>query len=228
MSTLPVDDEFLARQDTLKVPESSPHRWAAELISQAATGLLGPGFHVFADMNWYHQEYPYPVAPDVMVIPAEGVESRLRSYQQGDGPSPTLVVEIPSENNTAFEVQKKNLRYKRLGVVSITVYIEPGTEGVFRQGPDDQDHRNWTGKPIPELGGLSLDFDDQGELRATTPEGYSGIRYAEIIQAGAEARAEAEVAEAKATAAAKIAAAEKKTAALLAQLRAAGIDPETP
>lgn len=226
MSTLPIDDESMASQDTLKVPQSAPHHWAMDLIAQAARGLLGSEFHVFADMNWYHPDYPHPVAPDVMVIPAGGVEPRLRSYQQGGGVSPTVVVEIPSENNTAFEVQKKNLRYKNLGVVTIAVYIEPGTEEVLRRGPDDQDLRNWTGRPIPELGGLALDFDKQGILRATTPDGYSGTSHAEIlhaIHADQQAAAEANAAAAEANAAE----AEAKMAAMAEQLRAAGIEPAT-
>ena len=237
MSTLPVDDAYFARLDTLKVPMSAPHQWSMELIGLTARDLLGSEFHVFLDMNWYHLDYPYPVAPDVMAIPAEGVEAGLRSYRQGEGASPTVVVEIPSENNSAFEVQKKNLRYRRLGVVSLTVYIEPGTEGVFRQGPDDWDFLNWTGRPVPELGGLVLDFDDDGALRATTPAGFSGNRYADVLHATladelaaeAEVRADAAVLEAEARAGAaeaKAKAAESKAEALMERLRAAGIDPD--
>ncbi|MDH3302958.1 MAG: hypothetical protein OES24_20855, partial [Acidimicrobiia bacterium] len=47
------DEDELHHPDKLKIPKSQEHRTACDVIGLAAIDLLGPGYEVFRDMNWY-------------------------------------------------------------------------------------------------------------------------------------------------------------------------------
>ena len=144
--------------DTIKVPESAEHRRVVDLIGAISDQLLGKDYEVFRDMNWYPTDDGSAVAPDVMALPAGSLPDGARSYRQDKlgGPTPLVVVEVPSETNSFFNVQKKLQRYRRLGVPTYVVASEDQASCVMRQDPDDSTLTNWDNHPIPELGGLRL------------------------------------------------------------------------
>ena len=139
MPTLSFDDDHpLVDPDQLKMPEADGHRCAVDLIGLAAIRLLGPEFRVFRDMNWYPTGGGNPVAPDLMVLPADATEPRPTSYRQDqtDGPSPTVVVEVPSECDSFVSFREKAFRYQSLGTTVYLVVVE-GACSVLRLGADD-------------------------------------------------------------------------------------------
>ncbi len=206
------DDPFVAADD-LKMPERAAHRQAVDLIALAATQLLGPGARIFRDLNWYPDDERGPVAPDVMVVPAEAVEPRPRSYRQDrrGGPPPDVVVEIPSETDSFVSLRTKARRYQRLGTTLYVVTVDDGDVDVLRLGVDDREFVPWMGREIPELGGLRLDAVDD-TLTATLPDGTTATTDDELVAAARRAEDAARL----------------RVGALEAQLRALGVESGEP
>jgi Uma2 family endonuclease len=213
MPAVSFDDERFVDPDDVKMPERPVHRQAVDLVALAATQLLGSESRVFRDMNWYPADGGGAVAPDVMVLPADAVEAWPRSYRQDrtGGPPARVAVEVPSDTDTFVSLRAKARRYQRLGTVTYVVTVDDGELDVLRLGIEDREFAPWAGQPIPELGGLRLDFDD-GDLVATLPDGTTGRSDSDLVE---------QVREAEETA-------RRKIEALTAQLEALGVEPADP
>lgn len=216
--TVVVDDEDeLFDPDDLKMPENPHHRRAVDAIGLAATSLLGPEFEIFRDMNWYPPDGGNAVAPDVMVLPAGAFVAApdlkpgepVKSYRQDKtgGPPPVVVVEVPSDTDTFTSLRAKAHRYLALGVPVYIVAIDEPV--VDRLDPDRPGIENWIDKPIPELGGLQLTFED-GEVAVVLPDQIVATSDHEILAATKD----------------RLHAAEQRAAELEQRLREAGIDPD--
>jgi Putative restriction endonuclease len=215
------DDEFVADPDELKMPESPEHRRVIDAIGVVASLLLETTLTVYRDMNWYPPDGGNAVAPDLMVLAADAPV--VRSYKETpDGPSPTIVVEVPSRSDGVSDFFKKSARYRALGVDFFTVLTDSGTCSVLRFAPGRTDVEDWTGRPIAELGGLSIDVRDD-RIVVVTPDGHVIVHDADISRAAQEQAAAAQ--EQAAAAQEQAAAALRRVAELESALRAAGIEP---
>lgn len=217
ISALTFDDDGIpVDPDVMKMPESAPHSRTIDLLVVAASHLLGPDVWVFSDLNWYPPDQDNPIAPDLMILPRAAVDQPSRSYRQDqtEGPVPLVVVEVVSDSDTFASMRAMTHRYQALGVVAYVVVLD-GVQGLLRFGPDDTDLVSWTGRPIPELGGFSVDFVD-GVPQLTQPNGTTATTVAGLV-ATAEDRA--------ATAEDRADRAEVEIEALRARLRALGADP---
>ncbi len=185
---LPVVDVDHIR-DQLKMPETSTHRRLCDLVGLAVTTLVEPEFRVFRDLNWYPGRGG-PIAPDVMVLPADAVGDEPTSYRQDrtDGPPPVAVVEVPSDSDTFVSLLAKAHRYQSLETVAYLIVPGPTQPRVLRLAPDDAEPRAWTGTPIDELGGIRLEIDDE-RIVLVTPSGVRASSDAEFLAAEADRRA---------------------------------------
>ena len=188
VTVIPPEDG-LFDPDDLKMPESPDHRRTIDAIGLAATTALGDDYQIFRDMNWYPDDGGNAMAPDVMVLPAGAFvappdlgDKRLKSYQQHKtgGPVPTVVVEVPSDTDTFVDLRAKVDRYCELGVVVYVVVIDQPMF-VDRVTPEHRLPVNWSGKAMPELGGISVDFVN-GEPMVTTPDGMRGNSDRELLE----------------------------------------------
>lgn len=219
------EDDPLFDPDELKMPESPAHRQTVDAIALAAVDLLGPDQRVFRDMNWYPDDGGSAVAPDIMVLPADAlplppgpVVDWPRSYQQGpDDPVPSVVVEVPSKADDVGSLFTKAHRCRRLGAVVYLVLITASPPEVYRFSPDQSGNELWVDRPIPELAGLSIGFDD-GMMVVAMPD---GLRISSDGAMNAELRSRANQAEARSEQA------EARSEALARKLRELGIDPST-
>ena len=93
----------------------------------------------------------------------------MKSYRQDrtGGPSPVIVVEVPSDTDTYTSLRAKAHRCRALGVPVYIVTIA-GHQAVERLDPDRFGSEEWINKPIPELGGLQLTFHN-GEIAVVLP-----------------------------------------------------------
>jgi Uma2 family endonuclease len=217
MSALSFDDgEVLVDPDDLKMPERAVHRQTADLLGLAATHLLGAEVRVFRDLNWYPSDGGTAVAPDVMILPRTAVDPLPRSYRQDEtgGPPPLAVIEIASDTDTFASLRAKARRYQRLGTTVYVVVVDD-EPCVLRLGPDDDEFVDWTGRPLPELGGPSMDVVDDGP-RLTMPDGVQAASDAELM-AAVEERAAQRAEEA-----------ERRAEELAIRLRALGEEPDQP
>ena len=172
------------------------------------------------------------IAPDLFVLPIDAMpvpEGRTtdwpKSYRQDKtgGPAPSVAVEIPSDTDTFASLRTKTSRCRRLGVTVYLVVIDSSPPEVLRLAADGHDDELWIDRPIPELGGLRIGFDDHGTLTVTAPDGLS-ITSEEDLADQLEARAEtaeSRVAEAERRAAE----AERRAEELAERLRELGGDP---
>ncbi len=210
------DDDELFDPDVLKMPESPVHRTACDVIGLAAVDLLGPDHEIFRDMNWYPTDGGNAIAPDVFVLPAGALSSAVgpgdrhpKSYRQDQtgGPNPLVSIEVPSFRDTYVGLMAKIRRCQRLGVVVYLVSAE-GDLLVLRFDPSTEAPEPWTRRPIPELGGLAIEFDD-GVMTVVMPDGTRAATDHELLTARSQAAAEAEA----------------EVEALRQKLRDHGIDP---
>jgi len=209
MSALEHLDDPVLDPDTLKVPENPRHRSLAELIALVGGHLLGAGWVVYRDMNWYPPDDLPAVAPDVMVLPAGTLGPDDRSYRQPEnGPTPPVVVEIPSRSDDYLAMIDKVDRYRALGTTVYIVGVSPKATTITRQSPNDPSPTDWTGQPIPELGDLRLTGEGR-RITAHTPSGDTTTSPEDWI-AHLHHRADT---------------ANQRAEALEAQLRSLGIDP---
>lgn len=226
MSTMVFEDEedFSVDPDTVKVPERPDHRQAIDVIAMAAIKLLGTDFDVFRDMNWYPPDGEGAIAPDIMVLPAESLVppadaapgERAKSYRQDQtgGPTPLAVVEIASRTDSWESMLHKLDRYGRLGTVVYVVALHPGA--IQRFVPGESDMPGWQGRPIEELGGLRVSFEDS-PLVVTMPDGLRANSENALLDHFVE----------RATAAERRAKqAESRAEALAERLRQLGVDPD--
>lgn len=218
LMSLVFDEDGIIDPDDLKMPERAAHRQAVDVIALMATRLLGPEVRIFRDLNWYPSDGGTAVAPDVMVLPASAVEAQPRSYRQhGDGAAPLVVVEVPSDNDSFADFRAKNQRYQSLGTTVYTVVIDGPKGAVLRLEPDGTEPVVWIGQPIPELGGLSIEFEDGDRLVVVDPGGARASTDDELVDQ-AESRAE--------QAESRVDQAESRAEALVRQLRDLGVEPE--
>jgi Putative restriction endonuclease len=216
MPAVDLDDQPFIDPDELKVPESPEHHRVSVLIATVAEILL-PDSAVYVDMNWYPRDGGNAVAPDVMVLPVGCLPHRAKSYKQpAGGPVPSVVVEVASDTDSYSSFISKTARYRRLGVPTYSVTIEDDDPGVIRCSDSSSDLQAWTGRPIPELGGISIDVVD-GEVAVRMPDGQLLYRAADI-RSNALARA--------ADADDRADSAERRAAAMAEKLGALGIDPD--
>jgi Uma2 family endonuclease len=214
------DDAPVFDPDCLKMPENAAHRRVVDVVALAATQLLGPAVRIFRDLNWYPTDGGNAVAPDIMVLAASAVEADPTSYRQDQsgGPPPLVVMEVPSPTDTFVQFRAKTFRYQELGTTVYLIVIGGSPEVVLRLGPEDSEPQAWTNRPVDELGGLRLGFDD-GELVVTTPDGLRATSDGALL---AQSMERAATAEDRATAA------EERAQALARQLEALGVEPQTP
>lgn len=201
------DDEFVADPDELKMPESPEHRRVIDAIGIVASTLLERTLTVYRDMNWYPPDGGNAVAPDLMVLATDAPV--VRSYKgTTGGPSPTIVVEVPSRSDGVSDFFNKSARYRALGVDFIAVLTDPGTCSALRFAPGTANVEDWTGRAIAELGGLAIDVVDD-RIVVVTPDGEVIAHDADLGRAAQE----------------QAAAALRRVTELEAALRAAGIEP---
>ncbi len=219
------DDQPVLDPDTLKMPESAAHRQAIDLVGLAVTHTLGSQVQVFRDMNWYPTDGGGPVAPDLMVLPAEAIEPSPTSYRQDQtgGPPPLAVVEVPSASDTYVSFRTKALRLHQLGAVVYLVIVQSPGQAVLRLGPGDREPQPWVGQPMEELGGILLSFE-VGHLVLETPGGLRGTSDADLL-ANIDSRA-VEAERRAVEAEGRVEVAEGRLAALVGQMEAHGITPE--
>ncbi len=220
--------------DEIKVPESPDHSTAVDVIVYATRALIGTDHDVYRDMNWYPTDGGNAVAPDVMTLPKGTLQEtatvpKPKSYKQTDPafPLPGVALEVASETDSWASMHDKLSRYRSLNVMAYVVTLTP-TSRVERFSPDSKVSEDWEAKPIPELGGQRVSFDDEGELVVTLPDGSSGrsndelaasMASAHVVRAD-QAQAQADEAQTQADEA------KARVAQLEAQLRALGAEPE--
>jgi hypothetical protein len=209
--------------DELKMPESPAHRRTIDVIALAASRLLGPEHRVFRDMNWYPTDGGTAIAPDLFVLPADAlplppgaVASWPKSYRQdqSSGPSPSVVVEVPSDSDGFASLRSKVGRCRRLGATVYLVVVTASPPEVLRLEADGEAEERWTDRPIPELGGLRIGFDEDA-LTVTTPDGLRATSDEDLTHQLDSRAAEAE---------GRAAEAESRAERLAARLRELGIE----
>ncbi|MDH4144297.1 MAG: Uma2 family endonuclease [Acidimicrobiia bacterium] len=205
------DDEFtLHSDDEVFVPESRDHRRIRELVALAAARALGHELTVDSNLNFYPAADARAIGPDVMVLPADALAPTATSYQQpAGGPTPSVVVEVPSGSDDVPSFHDKLRRYQRLGTVVYVLYAHPAEPDVTRLGPADLAPQAWLDRSCPELGGISFVAID-GQLGLVDHRGVRARSAQELLDT-AEARAET---------------AEARAERFAAQLRAAGLEPD--
>lgn len=130
----------------------------------------------------------------------------------GEGPMAPDVMVL-----AAGQLPARAKSYQRLGVVAYTVGITPPC-AVTRFAPGDVDPISWLGRPMVELGGLIIErADDDARLIVRSPDGLDVSSDTELWQL-LDARAEEAAAQAEAAA--------SRVAALEAQLRQLGVEPQ--
>lgn len=226
MPALVFDDEDpLVDPDDLKMPESPAHRRTVDAIALVAARLLGPDHQIFRDMNWYPTDGGNAIAPDLLVLPSDalalpaGAADRWpKSYRQDQtgGPTPSVVVEVPSSSDGFIPLRAKARRCRQLGAAVYLVVVADSPPEVLRLHPDGRGTEPWIDRPIPELGGLRIGFDD-GALLVTSPDGLR-VTSDEELAAKLETRAE--------QAASRADRAETRADALAERLRSLGVDPD--
>ncbi len=179
-----VDDPELD-PDLQKVTESVDHREAVDLIALSATLLMPDDLRVVRDLNWYPtDDRSVFLAPDIMVVPRMSLGEHAKSYRQmemGGGP-PLVALEVPSHTNTVPKFSAKIRRINSYGVVAYVVEVDPEAQAILRYEAPSIAPTDWAGRPIPELGGIMLDFADDA-LRCTNPDGLVATSFDEIVTA---------------------------------------------
>jgi hypothetical protein len=204
--------------DEITVPESPEHRRVVELIAAMSSLHLPAGVVCHRNMNWYPLDGGNAIAPDVMTLPVGTVVRPQRSYRQHvGGPLPGAVVEVPSASDSFDGFREKLYRFHRLGVPAFVVTAD-GPFAVLRLGLEDRYELPWAGKAIAELGGITIDGDDDGVF-VQTPDGRI-VRRAEDLTIDALRRADMSAAQAAASAA-QAAASAAQAAASAAEASAA-------
>lgn len=117
-----------------------------------------------------------------------------------------VAVEIPSDTDSFMAVWAKAKRYQALGTVVYVVGLDQPDPVILRLGPGDREFTAWSGRPIEELGGFSLQFNDDSELVLTTLDGLDATSDHTLTQA-------------------QVAQVERRAEALARQLQDLGIDP---
>lgn len=219
MPALDAFGEAVPNPDELKVPESPHHRRVAEAIAAAVHYQLGAAVVCYRDMNWYPLDGGSAIAPDVMVLPPGTLATRAKSYRQpADGPTPSVVVEIPSDSDSFAAFRTKLRRLQHLGPVVYVIVAEEGSAAVLRLGAGETEPVAWNGRPMQELGGVVATVDPHAAgITLHTSDGLS-FDSAESLQSELVARGAASSARAAASSA--------RAAALEARLRSLGLDPD--
>lgn len=220
MQAITLDDEYYFDPDDLKMPESPQHRRVTNLIAATAQRLL-PELAVYSDMNWYPLDGGNAVAPDVMTLRKATLTDDDKSYRQtADGPLPGVAVEVASGSDMFTEFYAKTSRYRRLGLTVYVVLVQPDKRDVLRCD-ETGDYRRWAGVPIPELGGLSIDVQNNTVV-VVMPSGdvlWSVDEFLDLESQRAEAANDrANLSDQRADAA------ERRAASLEAKLQALGVD----
>ncbi len=189
-------------------------------------------------MNWYPSDGGNAVAPDIMVLPVGAFIAppdakpgdSLNSYRQDKtgGPPAVVVVELPSESDGYNSLRTKLARYAELGTTAYVVGVdESQTIERFAPSPKEAEAwitaEGWNDRPIPELGGLRLRFDD-GQLTVIMPDGTTARSDHQLVD---RARQQADELEQRLfRLEQQVAAYEQRAAGLEQQLREAGIEPD--
>lgn len=188
---------------------------------------LLPRDFVAGDLLWYPVEGRPDVrrAPDVLVAIGrpKGHRGSYKQWEEAEHP-PDVVIEVMSPGNTVAEMLRKMDFYQRFGVREFvlvdpehhTLQVWARRDGVLLE----VEHAGtWTSALVP----LQLTVGEDGELRASAPDGAPYRTFAELADLAERADAEAERADAEAERAdAEAARAER----LAARLRELGVDPD--
>jgi Uma2 family endonuclease len=189
-----------------------------------------PNVFVAGDLLWYPVEGNNKLctAPDVMVAfgRPKGDRGSYRQWEE-DGVAPQVVFEILSPNNRPSEIIDKFRFYERFGVEEYYLF-DPETqllEGWLRHGDELQEIEQLDGWNSPRL---SVRFDLSGdELQIVRPDGRPLITYVELASEAEQAYQQAEQAWQRAEQERQRAEQERQRAErLIAQLRAAGVEPD--
>ncbi len=181
--------------------------------------------HVFVagDLLWYPVEGNNKLctAPDVMVAFGRPKGDR-RSYRQWeeDGIAPQVVFEILSPKNRPADIVHKFRFYDRYGVVEYYLF-DPDTQrldGWLRQRDELQEIDHIDGWKSPRLG-VRFDLSEE-ELQIIRPDGRPLITFVEMATEAEQAYQRAADMEQRAEQA------QRQAERLIAQLRAAGVEPD--
>jgi Uma2 family endonuclease len=199
-------------------------RWIVKLQGGLDTLFRhDPDVFVAGDLLWYPVEgnNTLSAAPDVMVAfgRPKGDRGSYRQWEEG-GLAPQVVFEILSPNNRPADMNAKFRFYNRFGVEEYYVF-DPDTqrlEGWLRGEGGLQEIESIDGWTSPRLG---VRFDlSTGELQVLRPDGRPLVTYVEMA-------AEAERAYQRVEHEHRRAEQERQRAErLIAQLRAAGVEPD--
>ena len=196
-----------------------------------------PNVFVAGDLLWYPVEgnNRLRTAPDVMVAfgRPKGDRGSYRQWEE-DGIAPQVVFEILSPTNRPADIINKFRFYDRYGVEEYYLF-DPDTqrlEGWLRTGAELQEIEHIDGWTSPRLG---VRFDLSGdELQILRPDGRPLITYVELATEAEQAYQRADYEQQRAEQAYQRAEQEHQRAEqerqraerLIAQLRAAGVDPD--
>jgi Uma2 family endonuclease len=203
-----------------------------------------PNVFVAGDLLWYPVEgnNKLSAAPDVMVAfgRPKGYRGSYRQWEEG-GIAPQVVFEILSPTNRPADIIGKFRFYDRYGVEEYYLF-DPETqrlEGWLRDGDELQEIEHIDGWISPRLG-VRFDLSDD-ELRIFRPDGRPLITYVELATEAEQAYQRADYERQRAEHERQRAEHEQQRAEheqqraeqerqrverLIAQLRAAGVEPD--
>jgi Uma2 family endonuclease len=196
-----------------------------------------PQVFVAGDLLWYPVEgnNKLSTAPDVMVAfgRPKGYRGSYRQWEEG-GIAPQVVFEILSPTNRPADIIGKFRFYDRYGVEEYYLF-DPETqrlEGWLRDGNELQEIEHIDGWISPRLG-VRFDLSDD-ELQIIRPDGRPLITYVELATEAEQAYQRADYERQRAEHEQQQAEQERQRAEqerqrverLIAQLRAAGVEPD--
>ena len=251
------DDVVLLVPEEETVPESAGHQRLVDLLYAGIAARYGDAddVAVHCRLAWFpdSDDTRIRLDPDVMVVfgrPSAGRRS-FKSWVE-NGASPTVLIEVLSEDDTDADYDRRLRRARRYGVEEV-ILVAPFTPGGVRvehlvPDPDDPTRFRTVAVSthpddpvvVPRLGirlagGRDLVVSDEHGPWPDTPTAMARARRADAETARADAetaRADAETARADAETtradaeAARADAEAARAERLAARLRAAGIDPD--
>lgn len=227
------DDVVLLAPEEETVPEDDLHRVLVDLMAAGLGRRFAgaPDVAVFARLAWFPDRSNTRIRldPDVMVVRGRP-PGRRKSYKAWveDQVAPAVIIEVWSEDDTDADYRTRLERARRYGVQEAVIVAPFAPGGVRVQhlvaDPDDPTRFRSAGtstRPdqlviveslgIAMTGGPELLVVDDGQRWPTTAEAFQQARDESARAQREAARADQESARAE---------------RLLAQLRAAGIDPQ--
>ncbi|MFO0956026.1 MAG: Uma2 family endonuclease [Isosphaeraceae bacterium] len=191
-----------------------------------------PDVFVAGDLLWYPVEGDNKtrVAPDVLVALGRprGHRGSYKQWEEG-GAAPQVVFEILSPGNSGGEMARKTVFYHKFGVREFYI-LDPDSQELsgweLREGGfvEIAEMNGWTSPLI----GIRFEFDKQADTwRILRPDGRRFLTFEELARFADAETARADAEKERADEERRRADEERRRVdALLAQLRALGIEPE--